>query len=108
LKVILRQITGPNRFRYMLGTLVVLVILDGIITNLLLRGGLAGEGNPFLQTLAGGGKFLLIKTAGALLCALILWDIHRHWRKVAVVASACFITVYTGIVIWNLSIFFTA
>lgn len=100
------RLNRTGRFTYMLLALVALVILDGIITNLLVRGGLAWEGNPFLRTIVGGGNFLLIKTAGALLCALILWDIHRHWQRVALASITCFIAVYTGIVIWNLSIFF--
>ncbi len=92
----------------MLGALVGLVILDGIVTNLLVHAQLAREGNPFLQAMVGGGNFLIFKASGALLCAMILWDIHRRWQKLALASVACFIAVYTGIVIWNLSIFFVA
>lgn len=96
---------GSNTaMRYVSLILVVLVITDGIITNLLIKHDIAHEGNPFLQVIAGGNSFLLLKLAGAILCVLLLWDIYRHWRKLAFVTTCCFVVVYSGINIWNLAL----
>jgi len=92
--------------KYLLGTLTTLVVLDGLVTIVLVRHGLAQEGNPFLQTLVGGGNFLVIKVLGALLCAFILWDIYKRRPKLALISSLCFTVLYAGIVLWNLSLFF--
>jgi len=92
--------------KYLLVALVIMVISDGLVTNLLIGHGLAREGNPFLVTLVGDWVFLAIKAIGATLCAIILWDIHKHWPKLALIASSLFLLVYTGIVTWNLCLFF--
>ncbi len=57
---------GGIRIRHLLTTLVVLIVADGVISNFLIRHGLAQEGNPFLQTLVGKESFLVIKVLGAL------------------------------------------
>ena len=100
--------TESHRIRYILGALIALVIADGLISQFLIRHGLAREGNPFLQTLVSEGNFLVIKTLGALLCALILWDIYKRRPKLALVSSLCFTVLYAGIVTWNLCLFFVA
>ena len=88
--------------RCLLGTMFALVVADGLITNFLMAHGLGREWNPFLQTLAGGELFLLIKIGGAFLSALILWDIYKRRPQVAAISSLCIVVVYTGIVYWNL------
>jgi len=93
---------------WLLGTLVALVILDGIVTEILLAQGLAWESNPILQPLVGESAFMLLKIAGAVICSLILWDIYRHWPKMAVIATWCAVFVYSGIVVWNSSLFLLA
>jgi len=87
--------------KYLLSLLVVLVIADGLLTNLLVNGGLAREGNPFLQHLVGEAGFIVIKAVGVLLCALILWDIHKRLPRLALVSTWCFVIGYGAIVIWN-------
>ena len=106
-KAIKHYFTGFRRMAWILATLVVLIVWDGLISQFLVTSGLAREGNPFLVNLVGGGHFLLIKVAGALLCALLLWDIHRHRPRMAVISSICFVVFYTGIVLWNLSVLVT-
>ncbi|GAI92547.1 unnamed protein product [marine sediment metagenome] len=91
--------------KILLGLLVVFVIADGLITQLLIRDGLAREGNPFLQPLVGEPGFIILKAAGALLCAFILWDIYRRFPRVAVIATWCFVAAYGVIVLWNSSLF---
>lgn len=87
--------------KYVLAVLVVLVVADGVITNVLVGGGLAREGNPFIRGLVGGNYFLAIKAAGALVCAFILWDIHKHWPRLALGSTICFTIVYAMVVLWN-------
>ncbi len=106
MKAIKGFFTEIRGMRYLLGVLTTLVILDGLITHVLIKNGLAREANPFLATLVGGGNFLVIKVVGALLCAFILWDIYKRWPKLALISSFCFAVAYTGIVLWNVSLFF--
>jgi hypothetical protein len=91
--------------KYLLVLLVLFVVGDGLVTRFLLDGGLAREGNPFLQPLVGENGFLALKMVGALVCAFILWDIHRRFPRVALVATWFFVIAYWGIVLWNVSIF---
>ena len=90
---------------YLLGLLVALVISDGLLTQFLVTNGVAREGNPFLEPIVGEAGFMVLKVVGALLCALILWDVHRRFPKVALIATSCFVVGYGVIVLWNLSIF---
>ena len=90
--------------KYLLGLLVAFVIADGLLTHFLVTGGIATEGNPFLQPIVGEAGFLVLKAAGALLCALILWDVYRRYPKVALISTSCFVVLYGAIVLWNLSL----
>ena len=94
--------------KYLLGLLITFEILDGLLTHFLIRGGLAREGNPFLLPLVGEINFLILKVVGGLLCALLLWDIYKRWPRVALTTTTCFVTLYVGIVLWNVSFFFLA
>ncbi len=89
--------------KYLLSILVVFVVLDGLLTRFLIDGGLAREGNPFLQSLVGENTFIIIKVIGALLCAFILWDINKRFPRLARVATWCCVVFYGGIVLWNTS-----
>jgi len=91
--------------KYLLGLLVALVISDGLLTQFLITNGVAREGNPFLEPIVGEAGFMVLKVVGALLCALILWDIHSRFPKVALIATSCFVFGYGVIVLWNLSVF---
>lgn len=91
--------------RYLLGVLIAFVVMDGLLTEFLIDGGRAREGNPFLQPLVGDVGFILLKAAGALLCAFILWDIYRRFPRVAVTATWVFVAAYGVIIIWNSSLF---
>jgi hypothetical protein len=94
-----------RQFVCLLVVLVALVVSDGLISQFLIRGGLGSEGNPFLMNWVNEPGFIAIKAAGALLCALILWDIYKHWSKLATVISAVFVAVYSAILFWNISVF---
>ena len=98
--------TGIPRIEYILGLLVALVVSDGLITDFLVRSGFGREGNPFLQAVMDEGNLMLIKMAGALLSALILWDIYRRRPRLVLIISLLFVAFYTGIVYWNLVVFY--
>jgi hypothetical protein len=106
LKSVTSYLAGNRVMSHLLGVLIVLVVSDGLISRFLVTRGLGWEGNPFLRTWVGADTFLVIKVSGVLLCAFILWDIYKRRPKLALTSSFCFVILYTGIVIWNLRIFF--
>jgi hypothetical protein len=79
----------------------VMVVADGVLTNILIQRGIARESNPFLVGIAGESRLIYIKILGVLLAALILWDIHRRHPKIAFWTSSVFLLIYCGIVAWN-------
>ena len=91
--------------KYLLALLVIFEISDGLLTHFLIEGGIAREGNPFLQPLVGEAGFLILKVVGVFLCALILWDIYKRYPRVALISTSCFVAVYGVIVLWTLSLF---
>lgn len=104
----LRSLLSPGSKKKMyrlLGCLVCLIIVDGILTEILLSLGLAWECNPILAPIIGDVGFMVLKVVGAGLCALILWDIYRHWPKLGVIATWSAVFIYSVIVIWNASLF---
>lgn len=100
----LARITGKRAVKWGLVVLVGLVVLDGLLTNVLVQQGIAREGNPLLVVLAGKSALVLVKAVGAVLCAFLLWDVYRHWRRLGVASIALFILVYSSIVVWNMSL----
>ena len=99
---------GRKKMKVLLGILIFFVILDGLLTEFLLKQGVAREANPFLQPLVGDVGFMVLKVVGALLCAFILWDIYRHSPRLAVIATWIAVAGYGVIVLWNTSLFFLA
>jgi hypothetical protein len=97
--------TGRSRMKHLLTALVLFVIVDGLVTEYLVGGGLAREGNPLLEPLVGNIGFIMVKAAGALLCTLILWDVYKHFPRIAVGATWCFVAAYALILAWNSSLF---
>ena len=85
--------------------LILLNIADGILTHFLVELDLGKEANPFLLNLVGEPVFLVLKVVGILLCALILWDIHRRHPRLAFMSTSVFVTIYVGIVAWNSTAF---
>jgi len=94
------------QIRLLLGTLVALVVADGLISKFLVTSRFVREGNPFLQIWVSQDIFLVIKLVGAFLAALVLWDIHKHNPKLSLISTSCFVVSYTIIVFWNLGLFF--
>jgi len=88
--------------KYILAILILLVIADGVLTNILIQKDIASEANPFLVNIAGNAGLIIFKIVGVLLAVLILWDIYRRSPKLAFWVSAVFLVAYSGIVAWNL------
>jgi hypothetical protein len=109
MKKILRvMLSGKHVMKYLLGALIGLVTLDGVLTELLVNKGTAWEANPLLQPLVGDVGFMVLKVVGALLCAFILWDVHRRFPRVGLIATSIAVTGYAVIVVWNTSLFLLA
>ena len=96
--------TGRGHMKYLLGVLVLFVLLDGLVTEYLVSAGLAREGNPLLEPMVGNLGFLVVKAGGALLCALILWDVYKRFPRIAIGATWCFVLAYGLVLAWNSSI----
>ena len=103
-KNVVSSSTGAYKIRILLGTLFVLVVADGFLSNFIVAQGLGRELNPFLQTLVGkeGFSLILLKVVGALLSSLILWRIYRKRPRISIISAVLTVAVYTGITYWNL------
>ena len=97
--------TRLRRIEYLLGTLLSLVVADGLITQFLIKNGLGREGNPLLKVLVTENDFLVIKMCGAIICVLILWNIARRLPRLIFIFSACVVGLYTALVFWNIAVF---
>jgi len=82
----------------------VLVVADGVVTNILIKKDLAWEGNPVLQGIAGGYGLIVVKIVGSLVAAWILWDIHRRNPRLAFWIAVAFDLIYAAIVVWNVRV----
>jgi hypothetical protein len=94
-----------RRVEYLLGTLLSLVVADGLISQFLIKSGIGQEGNPFLKVLVAEGNFLIIKMCGAIICVLILWNIARRLPRLVFIVSSCLVGLYTAILFWNIVVF---
>ena len=105
----------PTRFsvrsrttRFMLYTLFGLIVADGLITQFLVTNGHGSEMNPFLKSWVSRDLFLAIKISGAFLVTLFLWLKYNAKPKLIYGITSVFLTLYTGIVFWNLYVCLTA
>jgi hypothetical protein len=94
-----------RRIEYLLGTLLGLVVADGLISQFLIKSGMGQEGNPFIRAVVTENHFLVVKMCAAILIVLILWNIARRSPRLIFIFSACVVGIYTAILFWNLSVF---
>lgn len=106
MKKLLTAFSGSRAVKYLLGLLVFLVVADGVITNMLITRDIARESNPFLWHIAGSHWLVLVKALGAGVCAVVLWDIYRHWPRLGFFSVCLFNLAYMVIVGWNCALFF--
>ena len=99
------NLVALRKIEYLLGTLLALVVADGIISQFLIEEGLGKEGNPFLRTLAADSNFLIIKMCGAIICVIILWNLARRKQRLVFIFSSIVVLVYTAILFWNIGIY---
>ncbi len=97
-----------RRMKLVLGCLIFFEIADGVLTNLLVRAGIAREGNPLMRPLAGSSFLVVIKLVGVLVCVVILLDMYRRSPVLARWAAACLATLCAFVVLWNLGLLVTA
>ena len=94
--------------KYLLALLCGFEISDGIITHLLVRGGLFREGNPLMAPIVGEGNFLALKVVGVIICVLVLLKMYRRFPRVTVATTSSVVMFYGAVIAWNLGLFFTA
>jgi len=94
-----------RKVEYLLGTLLSLVVADGLITQFLIKSGIGYEGNPFLKVLVAESNFLVVKMCGAIICVLILWNVAKRLPKVVFILSSCLVVLYTALLFWNIAVF---
>jgi len=96
--------TTPVHMKRLIVLLAALVIADGLVTEFMVGNGFGREGNPFLEGFVGEKAFIILKIAGALLVALLLWDMYKRWPKLAVIGASGMAFCYSGLVLWNLCV----
>ena len=94
-----------RKIEYLLGTLLSLVVADGLISQFLVKSGLGQEGNPLLKVLVTESDFLIIKMCGAIICVLILWNIAKRSPRLIFIFSSCLVALYTALLLWNIAVF---
>lgn len=94
-----------RKIEYLLGTLLSLVVADGIISQFLIKSGLGREGNPLLRTIVSEGNFLIVKMCGAIVCVLVLWNIARRAPRLVFIVSVSLVALYTAILFWNIAVY---
>ncbi|MHB8105533.1 MAG: DUF5658 family protein [Dehalococcoidales bacterium] len=96
--------SSNKKILFLLVALVSFIIADGLMTQFLVPSGKAKEANPFIEPLVGHSSFLILKIVGGVLCAVLLWDIHRRFPKVGLIATWIAVIGYGAIVLWNTSL----
>ena len=96
-----KPIASRSVMKWLLVSMFSLVVADGIITKFLIDNGYADEYNPVLSGIVGTASFIPVKIAGALIAALLLWDIYKRHPNLAATGSICMVCLYCGIVYWN-------
>lgn len=95
-----------NRFYYLLLILLVgLVVADGTITRFIIKNRLGVEANPLLQEWVKSDTLLIIKLAGSVLAALILWRLYLKSHKIGWILTSFFVVLYSALIIWNIIAF---
>lgn len=92
--------------KYLLALMGGLEMSDGILTDFLVRNEIVREANRLMEPVIMKGDFLLLKAAGAVLCAIALWLISRKFPKTAMAAASGVSILYGGIIAWNLGVLF--
>ncbi len=87
---------------YLLILLGGLQVSDGVMTDLMVRSNIAGEGNPLMQPLVNDGTFILLKIAGAIACIIALKLLSKRFNGAAIAASSLVVAFYFVVITWNM------
>jgi hypothetical protein len=74
---------------------------DGMFTHASVVSGAATEANPLLGQWTADPRFLVMKVAGGVLCAILLWFVYLRFPKLAVTSAASLIAFYGAVFLWN-------
>ena len=78
-------------------------VLDAVITRWAVSGGLAREANPLLASAATTWGYVVLKTAGAAVCAVLLWLLNRRFPRIASFSATSVAAFYGFVIIWNIN-----
>lgn len=95
-----------RRLTFYLGAMIALSVVDGVISHFLVMGGAGWEWNRLLRVWVGNEYFPLLKLLGALVAALILWDIGKKSPRLGHLSALFCSVFYLLIVLWNSTVLF--
>ena len=105
LKIITKALQNTEKkMWYLLAAMVAFMITDGLLTQFLVPRGAFREANTFIEPMVGKPGFMILKIVGALICAVLLWDVHRRFPKVGLIATWIAVVGCAAIVLWNASL----
>lgn len=98
----------PQQYRWLKGTLVVILslnVIDAVVTLFWVSTGRASEANPLMAPLLQGNAvlFVLVKLSLVMLGVLVLWRFRR--RRLAVVGIILVFLVYYAALLLHATIF---
>jgi hypothetical protein len=81
---------------------------DAVISHVFVNSGIVREANPFMASLVGGPRFLVIKLVGAATSLLLLWLVSRLFPRAAIAAASSVAVFYLAVVVWNFWVFYSS
>lgn len=96
--------TIDRKMLYLLAALVLFMSADALMTQVFVPAGKALESNKLLAPLVGQASFIVLKIVGALICAFLLWHVHRRFPKVGLIATWIAVIGCGAILLWNASL----
>lgn len=92
---------------FLIPLLVALETADGVLTYSAVGKDLVREANPVMQNIVGTGNFLVMKIAGGLLCAFLLWMVYKRFPRISLISTSAIVIFYAAVLTWNLSVLFS-
>lgn len=81
---------------------------DAIITQVYVSNGHVCEGNPLMAQLLREGMFLPERLLSIIVSVLLIYLLSKFSTKIAAIAAAGVIVLYSAMVVWNYAILFNA
>ena len=80
------------------------MVLDTFATQFMVTRGFVQEGNPAMALLISDGRFVAFKLTGTLLCAGLLWMVHRRFPRLSLSGVLGSLLVCSAILFWNAAV----